>query len=150
MAETVTSLTDTILEQLQHETFVILNTIDHESGRITSNAISWITAMSAERIRIAVDQRSRLITNMKANEQVTLSLFAAGSFYSIQGRATIVQERMEEVPIKLSCIDIEVIEVREAMFYGSRITVNPEFEKTYDKRAADKLDGQVFAAMKKA
>ena len=54
------------------------------------------------------------------------------------------------MPIKLSCIDIDVEEVREAMFYGSRITVAPEFEKTYDKRAADKLDGQVFAALKKA
>lgn len=150
MAETVTSLTDSILQQLQHETFVILNTIDHETGRITSNAISWITALSHQCIRIAVDQRSRLITNMKENKQVTLSLFAAGSFYAIQGRANIVQERMEDVPIKLSCIDIDVEEVREAMFYGSRITVAPEFEKTYDKRAADKLDGQVFAALKKA
>ena len=80
MAETVTSLTDSILQQLQHETFVILNTIDHETGRITSNAISWITALSHQCIRIAVDQRSRLITNMKENKQVTLSLFAAGSF----------------------------------------------------------------------
>jgi hypothetical protein len=36
------------------------------------------------------------------------------------------------------------------MFYGARLSATPEYEKTYDKRAADKLDGQVFAAMKKA
>jgi hypothetical protein len=36
------------------------------------------------------------------------------------------------------------------MFYGARLSVVPDYEKTYDKRAADKLDGQVFAAMRKA
>lgn len=31
-----------------------------------------------------------------------------------------------------------------------RISVQFEFKKNYDKRAADKLDGQVFDAMNKA
>lgn len=150
MADVITALSESIIDQLQHENFVILNTIDHESGAITSNAVSWLIAVSPETLRIAIDQRSRLITNIQANEQVTVSLFADGSFYSVQGRAAMVQERLEEVPIKLACFDIHIEAVRNAMFYGSRITNLPEFEKTYDKRAADKLDAQVFAAMKKA
>jgi len=57
---------------------------------------------------------------------------------------------LDGVPFKLSCFDIHVEQVRDAMFYGSRLSVAPEYEKTYDKRAAEKLDNQVFAAMKKA
>lgn len=150
MTELITALPETIMEQLQHETFVILNTIDSETGNITANAISWIIAASPETLRIAIDQRSRLINNIKADGRVTLSLFAAGSFYSIQGRAAVKHDRLEDVSIKLACIEVEVVSVFEAMFYGSRITVAPEFERTYDKRAADKLDAQVFAALKKA
>jgi len=151
MAETMTTLSEPILEQLkQHENFVILNTIDSETGCITSSAISWITPHSPTKLRIAVDARSRLITNVKADRRVTLSLFAAGSFYAVQGTATVLHDRLEEVPIKLACIEVEVEALRDAMYYGSRISAMPEVEKTYDKRAADKLDAQVFAALQKA
>jgi len=151
MAEDImTGLSEPILEQLQHETFVVLNTIDSDTGSITANAISWIMAVSPEKLRIAIDQRSKLIANIKAHEQLTLSLFAASTFYTIQGRGRVIHEKLDEVSIKLSCIEIEIDAVREAMFYGSRISVAPEFERTYDKRAADKLDSQVFAALKKA
>jgi hypothetical protein len=51
---------------------------------------------------------------------------------------------------KAACIEVEVEALRDAMYYGSRISAMPEVEKTYDKRAADKLDAQVFAALQKA
>ncbi len=36
------------------------------------------------------------------------------------------------------------------MFYGSKISSEPAYEKTYDKNAADRLDRQVIEAMRKA
>lgn len=36
------------------------------------------------------------------------------------------------------------------MFYGSKISRDIEYEKTYDKEAAAKLDRQVMEAMKQA
>jgi hypothetical protein len=36
------------------------------------------------------------------------------------------------------------------MFYGSKIAVEPRYEKTYDAEAAGKLDRQVMEALKKA
>ncbi len=36
------------------------------------------------------------------------------------------------------------------MFYGSKISVNPSYEKTYDPVAAAKLDKQVIEAIKKS
>lgn len=150
MAETITALSDQHLSQLQQEKLVMLATIDAESGSPSVSAISWVYPGSATTIRFAIDQRSRIVANVKKNPQVTLSFFADGKLNAVYGAASVVTDVLEGVPFKLTCFDVQVEAIRDAMFYGSRITVEPEYEKTYDKRAAEKLDGQVFAAMKKA
>ncbi|MBD0379151.1 hypothetical protein [Paenibacillus sedimenti] len=43
-----------------------------------------------------------------------------------------------------------LLNTQDVMFYGARFVTEPEFEKTYDIRAAEKPAGQVFDAMKKA
>lgn len=150
MAETVTALNEELMATLQKETFVILNTVDADTGAPCVNAISWVYAKDEGTIRFAVDGRSRIIANIKAKPQAAVSLFAAGSFHAVYGDVRVVTEELAGVPFKLACVDVLVREVRDAMFYGSRVSIVPEYEKTYDKRAADKLDGQVFEAMKKA
>jgi len=150
MAEVLTSLPETMFDQLQHENFVLLHTVDEESGGPTSSAISWIYAVDRGKLRFALDGRSRLITNLQACPEVSVTLFGGGSVHAVYGRARIVASKLEGVPFALACVDIEVTAVRDAMFYGARLSVQPEYEKTYDKRAADRLDGQVFEAMKKA
>lgn len=150
MAETLTALPDTLFAQLQHETFVLLHTIDAENGSPTSSAISWVYAVDTGKLRFAIDCRSRLIGNLKAHADVSVTLFGAGSVYAVYGQAKVITDKLEGVPFPLACVDIEVSAVRDAMFYGARLSVQPEYEKTYDKRAADRLDGQVFDAMKKA
>lgn len=150
MAEAATALNEQLMATLQKETFVILNTADADTGAPSVNAISWVYAKDEGTIRFAVDGRSRIIANIKAKPQAAVSLFAAGSFHAVYGDARVVTEELAGVPFKLACIDVHIREVRDAMFYGARVSAVPEYEKTYDKRAADKLDGQVFEAMKKA
>jgi len=150
MAETMTALNEQLFSILQKETFVILNTLDADTGAPGVNAISWVYAKDPQTIRFAVDGRSRIVANIAANPKVALSLFATGTFHAVHGEARIVTEELVDVPFKLACIDIVISDVRDAMFYGARVSVLPEYEKTYDKRAADKLDGQVFDAMRKA
>jgi hypothetical protein len=150
MTEPITTLSDALFRQLQNETFVILHTIDAESGSPTSNAISWVYAADNGRLRFAIDGRSRLVANLTANSEATVTIFAEGSVHAVYGQAALVTEALEEVPFKLVCFDITIRAVRDAMFYGARLSIAPEYEKTYDKRAAAKLDGQVFAAMRKA
>lgn len=150
MAETMTALPEQLIAVLQKEAFVLLSTVDAESGSPSTSAISWVYAASPSKLRFAIDQRSRILTNVRNNPLVNVSFFGAGSVHAVYGKARVVTEAMDGVPFKLACVDIEVDAVRDAMFYGSRISVTPEYEKTYDKRAAEKLDGQVFEAMKKA
>jgi hypothetical protein len=150
MAEPVTALSEQLMNHFSEEKLALLSTIDAETGVPSQNAISWVHAVSDGKIRFAVDQRSRIVTNVKNNPLASISVFAGGSIYAISGRVHVVVDALEGVPFKLTCLDLDIEAVRDVMFYGSRISVQPEYEKTYDKRAADKLDGQVFDAMKKA
>lgn len=150
MPEIVTELSDNLFKYLQKDAFVLLGTMDAESGGPANNAISWIYAVDSRKIRFAVDQRSRIITNIRQNPNVSIVFFASGTVNAVFGKAAVLTDALEDVPFKLACIDVDVDLVRDVMFYGSRISVEPEFEKTYDKRAADKLDLQVFGSMKKA
>lgn len=150
MAETVSqSLSEDLFALLQQERFVTLGTIDHESGAPSLSSLSWTYAATANTIRFAVDNRSRILANIAKHPQVVLHLIGAGSSFAINGRAQLKTERMEEVPLKLAMVEITIEAVRDIMFYGSRISAEPQYEKTYDKNAAAKLDNQVMTALKK-
>lgn len=149
-AEQITELSPEIISQFQKEKLVLLSTIDAEHGGPVTSGISWIYAHDSKTLRFALDGRSRIVSNVRANASVNAVIFAEGSVKAVYGKAKVVKDELENVPFKLVCIDIEVESVRDAMFYGARISVEPEYEKTYDKRAAEKLDNQVFSAMKKA
>ncbi|GEL08611.1 pyridoxamine 5'-phosphate oxidase family protein [Salisediminibacterium halotolerans] len=142
-------LTEELLPLLQEERYVTVATVDHETGGPNVNAISWVYAMDSKRIRFAVDNRSRIVENLRKQPRITLTMIGGGSTYSITGTSEVIQESMDDVPLKLALIEVAIEEVRDVMFYGSRITAEPKFEKTYDKEAADKLDKQVADAMKK-
>ncbi|MFS0558601.1 pyridoxamine 5'-phosphate oxidase family protein [Brevibacillus sp. 179-C9.3 HS] len=151
MAETVSqTLSEELFKLLQKERFVTLGTVDHESGAPSLSSLSWTFAASADTIRFAVDNRSRILANIAKEPQVVLHLIGAGSSFAINGRATVKAERLEGVPLKLAMAEIKIEAVRDIMFYGSRISVEPGYEKTYDKNAAAKLDNQVMTALREA
>jgi uncharacterized pyridoxamine 5'-phosphate oxidase family protein len=138
-----------LYDELQRERFVTLATIDYETGAPNVSAISWIIAVRDDLIYFAVDNRSRIIHNIKKNNQVVINLIANESVYSISGKSFIKLERIPDVPLKLALVEVNITEVRDVMFYGSKISVEPQYEKTYDKVAAAKLDKQVIEALKK-
>ncbi|WNF35597.1 pyridoxamine 5'-phosphate oxidase family protein [Bacillaceae bacterium IKA-2] len=142
-------LTDELFQFLQEERFVTIATVDHETGGPNVSAISWVYAPNKETIFFAVDNRSRIIENIKADSQVVLNVIANESTYSLSGTGIVNVENLADVPLKLAAVELKLKEVRDVMFYGSKITTRPEYVKTYDKEAANKLDHQVMSAMKK-
>lgn len=143
-------LIDPLVQVLQQEKFVILTTIDPETGAPNVNAISWVYAKDVKTIVFAVEKKSKIAENIMKTPDIVISLIANESIYSISGEAVIKNEMIEGISLKLTLIEMNINEVREVMFYGSKITVEPQYEKTYDKIAADKLDHQVMDALKKA
>lgn len=143
-------LTDDLLPKLQKERYATIATIDFETNGPNVNAISWVYAANNKSIYFAVDNRSRIVQNINQNEMVVLTTIANGTTYSISGAAKVKIEKLEGVPLKLALVEITIDAVRDVMFYGSKITADISYEKTYDPEAAAKLDRQVMEAMKKA
>jgi uncharacterized pyridoxamine 5'-phosphate oxidase family protein len=139
-----------LFDELQKERFVTLATVDHETGGPNVSAISWVLAKDEQTIYFAVDNRSRIIENIKSNDKAVINIIANESTYSISGTASVKQEKLDEVPLKLALVEININEVRDVMFYGSKIVAEPQYDKTYDKDAASRLDKQVMDAMRKA
>ena len=107
-------------------------------------------AKNKQTIVFAVDNRSRIIQNIKHNNKVVINVIVEESSYSISGYATIQEEKINGIPLPLALMKLNIKEVRDVMFYGSKITIQPEYGKTYDLEAASRLDHQVMDAMKKA
>lgn len=151
MADKVSKeLSNELYTLMQKERFTLLATVDHETKGPNVNAISWVIAPTNSTIRFAVDNRSRILENIKAEPNVSITVIAQGTVYTISGTARILEEKMEGVPLKLAKVEILISAVRDVMFYGSRIVQEPGYEKTYDLEAAKKLDNQVLEALKKA
>lgn len=143
-----TELTEQLLTLLRKEHYVVLSTVDHETGGPNVNAISWVYAVDEKTIRFAVDSRSRIVQNILKQPLVAFTLVGAGSTHSITGEAKVLKEEMDDMPIKLAMLELSINEVRDVMFYGARIVTGPKFEKTYDEEAAEKLDNKVMTALK--
>ncbi|PGV48789.1 pyridoxamine 5'-phosphate oxidase family protein [Bacillus sp. AFS037270] len=139
-----------LFDELQKERFVTLATVDYETGGPNVSAISWVLAKNEGIIYFAVDNRSRILENINNNKNVVINLIANESTYSIQGEASVKEERLSGVPLKLALVEVTINEVRDVMFYGSKIVTEVQYDKTYDKKAAERLDNQVMDAMKKA
>jgi hypothetical protein len=138
-----------LFEALQQERIALFSTIDADTGAPFMNTVSWIFAPDEKTIRIAIDSRAKIIENINKNPLVSIAVFAAESTYTISGSARIAAARLEDVPLKATMVEIIIAEVRDVMFYGSKIATEPVYEKTYDLQAALKLDRQVMSALKK-
>lgn len=140
-------LSQDMQENLQNFQLVFISTIKDQTKPIV-NAISWIYASTSHTIRFAVDSRSMLLENLRQNSRVAMTIFYKNSVYTLYGDSKIIQELIDGVSLKLSMVEVTIDSIFETMFYGSKITVQPEYEKDYNKEAAEKLDKEVMNALK--
>ncbi|MDB5083421.1 MAG: hypothetical protein JWN30_307 [Bacilli bacterium] len=143
------ALTEEMIDFLQGEKLIVLSTIDHESGAPNVSCISWLVAASAHELRFAIDPRSRIISNIDKNPSCTLTLIGLGSCYAIAGQAHSDVQQLPGVSIKMTQVVVMVQDVRDVMFYGSKITQEPAYIKTYNEELAKKLDDAVYTALRK-
>lgn len=146
--ELQSTLTTELQEFLEGEKLVLLSTIDTES-KPNVNAISWVKSYDEKKIRFTVTNNSRIVTNMKENPHVVFTVIGMETVYSINGKATILEDVMEGVNLKLSKIEVEVEAVFESMFWGAKVVQEPSYEKTYNLEKAKKLDDEVYTALMK-
>jgi Pyridoxamine 5'-phosphate oxidase len=145
----LTALTNELIVFFNGEKLVLLGTVDAEQKAPAISAISWVKCLDEKHIRFAVSSNSRIVTNIRTNPNVVLTMIGLGTVYSIYGKANILEEVMENVSIKLTKLEVIVEKIYNSMFWGSKITTEPVYEKTYNVEKAKKLDDEVYAALMK-
>ncbi len=145
----MTELTEDLVSFLEGEKLVMLATIDHESHTPNVSAISWVKSLDKNNIRFSVTSNSRTIQNVKQHSNVVFTIIGLETVYSIHGKASILEEAMQGVSLKLAKINVEVTQVAESMFWGAKITAEPQYEKTYNQKKAEALDEEVYEALLK-
>lgn len=145
---TRTELSAELTAFLQGPQLVLVTTLDEESKWPTNNLITWVVAKDPSTLRLAADAKGRVITNIRADERVLLTVMTGGACHTIEGTARVVAEQLEGPSLKLGCAEVSVKTIRDVTFYGGRITAEPQYEVTYDPSLKEKLDSIVFEAMR--
>ncbi|MEK8130450.1 pyridoxamine 5'-phosphate oxidase family protein [Paenibacillus filicis] len=140
-------LTSEMMQYLQGEKVIFLSTLDHEEGVPSTTCISWLLAVSPNKLKFAIDPRSRVIENIKTNPRLTLAFIGLEGCFAISGSGSSDLKQLDGVTIKMTEVSVNVLSVRDIMFYGSKITAEPEFTKTYNLELANKFDAAVYEAL---
>lgn len=148
MTEVRSELSAELTDFLQGPQLVLVTTLDHESKWPTNNLITWVVAKEAGTLRLAADAKGRVISNIRADERVLLTVMTAGACHTIEGTARVIADQLEGPSLKLGCAEVRVQAVRDVTFYGGKITAEPQYEVTYDQALKEKLDSSVFDAMR--
>ncbi|GGJ69482.1 nitroimidazol reductase NimA-like FMN-containing flavoprotein (pyridoxamine 5'-phosphate oxidase superfamily) [Anoxybacillus voinovskiensis] len=146
-AEKVSTLSHDLMAFLSGEKLVLLTTMEAERNIPNVAAISWVKSVNETTIRFAVSTNSRIVSNIRANPHVVFTVIGLGTVYSIHATAVIVEDAMSGVSLKLAKIEATVEAVFDSMFWGSQITTEPAYEKTYNVDKAKKLDEEVYRAL---
>jgi hypothetical protein len=143
MTKTLDHLTSELVSSLEGEKMVSLITIDAKTKLPQLSVVSWVLAKpDGKQIKIALGHKASSIDNIQNNPNVLLGIIGAGSCFEARGTAT-VSEVIERT-MKYCVVTIEVEAVENVMFYGGKVTVEPEYEKTYNADLAKKLDNEVY------
>ncbi|WP_078546461.1 pyridoxamine 5'-phosphate oxidase family protein [Litchfieldia alkalitelluris] len=136
-------LSQELVDLLQGEKIVSLVTMDADTNKPHLSIVSWLVAHEGgEVIKFALGHKGTSVSNIQANPEITLGVIGAGSCYSIKGTAS-VSEIIEKT-MKYRVVTVKVESYEDVIFYGGKITSEPEYVKTYNEDLAKKLDKEVY------
>ncbi|TYS70816.1 pyridoxamine 5'-phosphate oxidase [Sutcliffiella horikoshii] len=141
------ALSKELVELLQGEKIVSLITTDKDSNKPNLSIVSWLVAHEdGKTIKFALGHKAESAFNIQENPELILGVVGAGSCYSINGKGS-VSEVIDKT-MKYRVVTVEVESVEDVIFYGGKITQEPDYVKTYDEDLAKKLDEEVYALLK--
>lgn len=141
------ALNEQLIELLQGEKIVSLITTDKGTKNPNLSIVSWLVAHEdGKTIKFALGHKAESAFNIQENPDLILGVVGAGSCYSINGKGS-VSEVIDKT-MKYRVVTVEVETVEDVIFYGGKITQEPDYVKTYDEELAKKLDEEVYALLK--
>jgi hypothetical protein len=113
-------LPERAMNYLQVGRLVVMATVD-ERGWPDTCPISWIVALDPTILRLAISREVSTYRNVLKNENVMISLVGGAMTLGIRGRARILSEGMDDVPLPMAMIEVQVDEVKDDSVIGRGI-----------------------------
>jgi len=126
-------LPERAMKYLQVGRLVVMATVD-ERGWPDTAPISWIAAVDSRTLRLAISQEVATFRNIQRNENVMLSLLGAAMTLGIRGRARIVSETIDDIPLPMAMVEVIVDEVKDDSVIGRGL--EEELVRWEDRRRA--------------
>ena len=140
-------LNQSLIDLLQGEKIVSLITTDSNTNKPNLSIVSWLVAhQDGKTIKFALGHKAESAFNIEKNPDLILGVIGAGSCYSINGKGSVSDVIDKTMKYRIVTVDVESVE--DVIFYGGKITGEPEYEKTYDADLAKKLDDEVYEMLK--
>jgi hypothetical protein len=147
MAKKLDQLSEELVNSLQGEKIVTLVTLDKETKLPHMSVVSWLVAQpGGKQIKFALGHKGTSVDNILTNAEVILGVYGEGSYHAVRGNAAISD--IIEKSMKYRVVTVEIESVEDVIFYGGKITVEPEYTKTYNPELAKKLDEEVYSLLK--
>jgi len=105
------------MNYLQVGRLVVVATVN-DRGWPDTAPISWITALDRRTLRMAVSREVSTYRNILYNERVTLSLIGGAMTLGIRGRARVLADDMEQIPLPMAMVEVLIDEVKDDSFIG--------------------------------
>ncbi|SFI62022.1 pyridoxamine 5'-phosphate oxidase family protein [Thermoflavimicrobium dichotomicum] len=142
-------LPEDVVQQLQGEKLVFVVSVN-TAGEIHATAISWLVAVDESLIRFAISPKSPLLENIKQQPRIKILVTLPGYVLAIEGRARVQPQPIPDVAFPMSCVEVEVDQVDDIMFYGGLVISEAKYEKTYSAELSKKLDSAIYKTLREA
>jgi hypothetical protein len=110
-------LPERAMSYLQVGRLVVIATVD-ERGWPDTCPISWIVALDPTTLRVAISREVSTYRNLLQNENVMISLIGGAMTLGIRGRARLLRDDMDDVPLPMAMIEVQIDEVKDDSVIG--------------------------------
>ena len=124
----------------------VMATVD-EAGAPQTTLMTWVVARNPETLTVAVDNRSRSMTNLRHNGKVAVEVLGDNLCFGLRGTAVVEKEAMESAPFPCALVAVKIEDVRDHGAAGVHF-VGPRYSFAPGKEHRKGVEEAVFAELK--
>src|SRR5688572_6416937 len=110
-------LPERAMNYLQVGRLVTMATVD-ERGWPDTCPISWIVAVDASTLRLAISREVTTYRNILSNENVMISLVGGAMTLGIRGTARVLSEQIADMVLPMAMVEVSISEVKDDSVIG--------------------------------
>ncbi|MBF6614173.1 MAG: pyridoxamine 5'-phosphate oxidase family protein [Chloroflexi bacterium] len=110
-------LPERAMKYLQVGRLVVLATVD-ERGWPDTCPLSWVVAIDPRVVRLVISREVSTYRNLLCNENVIISLTGGAMTLGIRGRARLLADEIDDVPLPMAMFEVQVDEVKDDSVIG--------------------------------